>query len=157
MEIHVSSNDRNFVYNTCQAINENLKDLNGYACCVGCDAKNEHAYKVYISDKDVTDNFKKRITFGEMLDIMMESRGAKLYFQREDWIGTHNFVSLNNKNGRNMYLEIFHEDNRYDQYFDDFGIPIIDSIPYIPTYDDMLIHSWILYDTFREPCADEEE
>lgn len=161
MEVHVSSDDRNFIYNICQDITERIgTDLKGYASYSGYNLQNDYEFKVFQGDKDVTDKFKKRITFGEMLNLMYNFKGVKLYFQREDWIGTHNFLAADNSNGKNIFIALYHEDSRYKkgtQFFDDNGIPIIDSIPYIPTYDDMFIHSWIICDFETPKNYDEEE
>ena len=44
---------------------------------------------------------------------MRQSKGLTLYFQREDWRGTHNCVALNNSNVGELYIDIYYEDNRY--------------------------------------------
>ena len=160
MEVHISSDDRNFIANICSDINDRLTTLKGYACYSGYNLKNQYEYKVFQGKDDLTEKFPKRITFGEMLNLMKQSKGLTLYFQREDWRGTHNFISLNDTDSRNLYLEYYYEDKRYnnnDQYFDEFGIPIRDCIPYIPTYDDMFIHSWILCDFSERDKHEKEE
>jgi hypothetical protein len=94
-----------------------------------------------------------------MINLMRQSKGLTLYFQREDWRGTHNFIALNDSDGRNLYIEKYYEDNRYkegDQYFDQYGVPMRDAIPYVPTYDDMFVHSWIMCE-FKERDNHEEE
>ena len=159
MEVHISSDDRNFVASICNDITDRLQELKGYACYSGYNLTNQYEYKVFQGKDDLTEKFPKRVTFGEMLNIMRQSKGLTLYFQREDWRGTHNFIALNDSDGRNLYLEQYYEDRRYkdgEQYFDEHGIPLRDCIPYVPTYDDMFIHSWIMCD-FRERDKHEEE
>lgn len=147
MEIHISTDDRNFATNICKDIEDRLIELRGYASISGYNIKNEYEYKVFHGKDDITDKFPKRITFGEMLNMMRQSNAQSLYFQREDWRGTHNFLSMNQSNGANLYIEYLHEDSRQpNQYFDEDGVPLADSIPYIPTYDDMFVHNWILCD-----------
>ena len=69
--------------------------------------KNQYEYKVFHGKDNITDKFPKRVTFGEMLNMMRQSNAQSLYFQREDWRGTHNFISLNDTDGRNLYLEYY--------------------------------------------------
>lgn len=152
MEVHISSDDRNFITNICNDVKDRLTDLRGYACFSGYNLKNQYEYKVFKGTDDLTEKFPKRITFGEMINLMFQSKGLRLYFQREDWRGTHNFIALNDSDGRNLFIEKYYEDSRYkkgDQYFDEHGIPIRDAIPYVPTYNDMFIHSWIMCE-FKE-------
>ena len=160
MEVHISSNDNNFVTNICNDIRDRLSDLKGYACFSGYNFNCPYEYKVFKSKDDISSQFPKFITFGDMINLMKQSKGLKLYFQREDWRGTHNFISLNDSDGRNIYIEQFYEDKRYrngDQFFDENGIPISDSKPYIPSYDDMFIHSWILCDFEKREQYEKEE
>lgn len=161
MELHISSDDNNFVCNVCADMKERLSNLRGYACISGYNPNNEYEYKVFHGTDDITSKFPKRITFGDMLNLMKQSKGVTLYFQREDWRGTHNFISIDDTDGRNLSIAYYHEDNRYkdgEQYFDENGIPIIDVIPYVPSYDDMFVHSWVICDFgLRENYENKEE
>ena len=159
MELHISSDDATFVANVCSDIEERVGTLKGYASISGYNLKNPYEFKVFKGQYDISDRFPKRMTFGDMINMMKNAHG-KFYFQREDWRNTHNFISLNNSDGRNLYIEQYYEDSRYkdgDQYFDENGIPLVDSKPYIPTYDDMFIHSWIVCDFDKGNVADDEE
>ena len=160
MEVHVSSDDRNFVANICSDITDRLKDLRGIACISGYNLSNQYEYKIFEGKDDITNKFPKRITFGEMINLMRQFKSGKLYFQREDWRGTHNYISLDDSDGRNLYIEQYYEDDRYkdgQQYFDECGIPLRDCKPYIPTYDDMFIHSWIICDFNGDTSYEEED
>ena len=81
-------------------------------------------------------------------DLNIVPFNEEIYFQREDWRGTHNCVALNNSNVGELYIDIYYEDNRYAQGYEmkykDGEVPI-DVHPFIPTYADMFIHSWIVY------------
>ena len=148
MEVHISSDDRNFITNICNDVKDRLTDLRGYACFSGYNLKNQYEYKIFKGTDDLTEKFPKRITFGEMINLMFQSKGLRLYFQREDWRNTHNCIAMNNSQVSELYLEIFYEDNRYakghEQKYEPNEIPI-DSHPYIPTYDDMFRYSWVVY------------
>ena len=162
MELHISTDDATFATSVYEFAEDNLDTVDGYVSLYGVDRNGKLQHKIQIHRSNVGNQFPKRLTFGQMLDIMKQAGTDTIYFQREDWRGTHNCIALNNGNVSELYLEIFYEDNRYAKDFKpkyaENEVPM-DSHPYIPTYADMLIHSWIVYGdkNHLEDYNDEEE
>lgn len=148
MELHISSDDATYITKVYEYAEDNLDTVDGYVSLNGKDRNGKLNHIVQINRSSIGNQFPKRVTFGQMLDMLKSAGSDEVYFQREDWRGTHNCITLNKQNASELFLEIFYEDNRYDEafkpkYFSN-DIPI-DSHPYIPTYADMLIHSWVVY------------
>ena len=57
MEVHISSDDRNFITNVCNAVADRLTKLKGYACVSGYNLKNQYEYKVFKGTDDLTEKF----------------------------------------------------------------------------------------------------
>lgn len=149
MELHISSDDATYITQVLEFAEDNLDMVDGYVSLNGRDAKGEFHHKIQLNRSSVGKQFPKRVTFGQMLDMMKHAGTDNLYFQREDWRGTHNCIALNKQNASELFLEIYYEDDRYakgfEQTYEDNNEIPIDCHPYIPTYADMFIHSWIIY------------
>lgn len=164
MELHISTDDATFATSVYEFAEDNLDTVDGYVSLYGTDRNGKLQHKVQIHRSHVGNQFPKRLTFGQMLDIMKQAGTDTVYFQREDWRNTHNCLALNNSNISELYLEIFYEDNRYAKgykpKYESNEVPM-DSHPYIPTYADMFIHSWIVYgdkdNRYTEEYNDEEK
>lgn len=149
MELHVSSDDATFMVDLYEYAEDNLNNVDGYVSLCGRNRNGEFNHIVKIDRSSIGNQFPKRVTFGQMLDMLKSVGSDELYFQREDWRGkTHNCVTLNKQNASELFLEIYYEDERYDKNYKPkykgFEIPM-DSHPYIPTYADMFQHSWVVY------------
>ena len=164
MEIHVSSNDQNLITNLCMHIEDEIQDVKGYVSYQGYDINGNTEYKIYHNEDDITKQFPKLVTFGQMLDIMrhcFSGKGNKIYFQREDWRNSHKYIALNSNHPQQLYLEIFYNDKRMNVLSDDvktnkYGIPY-DKHPYIPSYEDMFYYNWIIYDIDNKMDKENEQ
>ena len=148
MELHISTDDATYLTSVYEFAEDNIDTVDGYISLNGIDRNGKHKHIVQVDRSSVGEQFPKRLTFGQMLDMMKQAGNEEIYFQREDWRGTHNCVALNNSNVGELYIDIYYEDNRYAQgyemKYEDGEVPI-DVHPFIPTYADMFIHSWIVY------------
>ena len=160
MELHLSTDDATLATSVYEFAKEQIHRVDGYASLAGKDRNGKFHHDVIIKRSKVGKKFPKTITFGQMLDMMKHAGANKIYFQREDWRGTHNCVALNNHNVGELYIDIFYEDNRYakgfKQKYKENEVPI-DCHPYIPTYADMFIHNWMIYGDNTEDYDYEEE
>ena len=148
MELHISTDDATYATSVYEFAEDNLDTVDGYVSLYGTDRNGKFQHIVKVDRSDVGNQFPKRFTFGQMLDMMKQAGTEEVYFQREDWRGTHNCIALNNSNVGELYIDIYYEDNRYAQGYEikyqDGEVPI-DCHPFIPTYADMFIHSWVVY------------
>lgn len=148
MELHISSDDATYITSVYEFAEDNIDTVDGYVMLNGTDRNGRHHQIVNVDRSDVGEQFPKRLTFGQMLDMMKQAGTEEIYFQREDWRGTHNCLALNNSNVGELYIDIYYEDNRYakgyEMKYQDGEVPI-DCHPFIPTYADMFIHSWVVY------------
>lgn len=149
MELHISSDDVNYMTDLYEYAEDGLDTVDGYVSINGRDRNGKLNHIVQINRSSIGNQFPKRVTFGQMLDMLKSVGSDELYFQREDWRGkTHNCVALNKQNSSELFLEIYYEDERYNKDYKPkyrgFEIPM-DSHPYIPTYADMFQHSWVVY------------
>lgn len=149
MELHISSDDATFITGIYDYADDSLGSLDGYASVCGYDSNMKMQHKVIIDRSDVGDKFPKRMTFGQMLDMMKQAGTTKIYFQREDWRGTHRCIALNNSNVKSLYIDEYYEETRVDKSSKPIGVRKngvpFDKRPYIPSYEDMFTHSWIVY------------
>ena len=149
MELHISSDDATYITRVYEFAEDNIDTVDGYVSLNGIDRNGKHQHIVQVDRSDIGEQFPKRLTFGQMLDMMKQAGFHDVYFQREDWRGTHNCVALNNSNVGELYIDIYYEDDRYakgyEVKYEDGEVPI-DCHPFIPTYADMFIHSWIIYE-----------
>ena len=149
MELHISSDDATFITDIFDYADDSLNSLDGYASVCGYDSNMEMQHRVVINRSDVGERFPKRMTFGQMLDMMKQAGSTKIYFQREDWRGTHRCIALNNTNVKSLYIDEYYEETRVDKSSNPVkvrksGVPF-DKRPYIPSYEDMFTHSWVVY------------
>ena len=164
MELHISSDNANYMVDLFNHVTSNLDEVDGYVSICGEDMNRELQHIVQVNRSDIGEKFPKRVTFGQMLDMMKHAGDCKIYFQREDWRNTHRCVALNNKEPKNLFIDEYYEDTRLSKDSEPlgvnkYGIPY-DKHPFIPTYEDMLIHSWIVYSenhTYKKGEGDEEE
>ena len=149
MELHISTDDATYLTSVYEFAEDNIDTVDGYISLNGIDRNGKHQHIVQVNRSSVGEQFPKRLTFGQMLDMMKQAGMEEVYFQREDWRGTHNCVALNNSNVGELYIDIYYEDDRYakgyEMKYEDGEVPI-DCHPFIPTYADMFIHSWIVYE-----------
>ena len=149
MELHISSDDATFITNIFDYADDSLDSLDGYASVCGYDSNMDMQHKVIINRSDIGNQFPKRMTFGQMLDMMKQAGTTKVYFQREDWRGTHRCIALNNSNVKSLYIDEYYEETRVDKSSKPIGVRKngvpFDKRPYIPSYEDMFTHSWIVY------------
>lgn len=149
MELHVSSDDATFMTSVYEYVEDSLETVDGYVSLCGVDRNGKLQHKVMIDRTDVGSQFPKRLTFGQMLDMMKQAGKEKIYFQREDWRNTHQCVALNNFKPKNLYIDLYYENDRLDKDSKPLGvnrngIPF-DAHPFIPSYEDMFVYSWIVY------------
>lgn len=161
MELHISSDDMTYITQVYEYAEDNLDRVDGYASLYGVDRNGQLQHKVMVDRSDVGCQFPKRVTFGQMLDMMLHAGREKIYFQREDWRNTHQCVALNNFNPKNLYIDIYYEDDRLDKNSEPLGvnrngIPF-DKHPFIPSYEDMFIHSWVVYKHNKKDGVNDEE
>lgn len=149
MELHISSDDPTFITGVFDYADDSLDSLDGYASVCGYDTNMNMQHRVVINRSEVGERFPKRMTFGQMLDMMKQAGSTKVYFQREDWRDTHRCIALNNTNVKALYIDEYYEETRVDKASNPIkvrnnGVPF-DKRPYIPNYEDMFAHSWVVY------------
>lgn len=161
MELHISSDDATYITGVYEYAEDNLDRVDGYASLYGVDSNGQLQHKVLLNRSNVGLQFPKRLTFGQMLDMMLQAGQEKVYFQREDWRNTHQCVALNNFHPKNLYIDLYYEDERLHKDSKPLGvnkngIPF-DKHPYIPSYEDMFAHSWIVYKHIDKDGINHEE
>ena len=149
MELHISTDDATYLTSVYEFAEDNIDIVDGYVSLNGIDRNGKHQHIVQVNRSSVGEQFPKRLTFGQMLDMMKQAGSTKVYFQREDWRDTHRCIALNNTNVKALYIDEYYEETRVDKASNPIkvrnnGVPF-DKRPYIPNYEDMFAHSWIVY------------
>ena len=149
MELHISSDDATYITSVYEFAEDNLDTVDGYVSLYGTDRNGKLQHIVKVDRSNVGEQFPKRLTFGQMLDMMKQAGSTKVYFHREDWRDTHRCIALNNTNVKALYIDEYYEETRVDKASNPIkvrnnGVPF-DKRPYIPNYEDMFAHSWIVY------------
>ena len=166
MELHISSDDANFITNIYEYADNEIESLDGYASIYGYNMNMELQHKVIVNRTEVGKKFPKRVTFGQMLDMMKQAGTSKLYFQREDWRDTHHCIALNNFDIKALYIDEYYENTNLTKDSKPLGVKQngvpFNKRPYIPSYMDMFAYSWIVYysedaKTYIKGNEDEEE
>jgi hypothetical protein len=164
MELHISSDNANYMVDMFNYATSNLEEVDGYVSVCGEDMNRQLQHIVQVNRSSIGDKFPKRVTFGQMLDMMKQAGTTQIYFQREDWRNTHRCVALNNREPKNLFLDEYYENTKLTKDskplgVNKYGIPF-NKHPFIPTYEDMLMCSWIVYgenQTYKRGDEDEEE
>ena len=152
MELHISSNDFDYITSIFEEAKARVPQVEGYCSINGTNALGKREYKVFVSKEDLTEAFKTPVTFGQMIDIMKQwPVGQRIYFQREDWQGTPEAVFLDGYYSKIPYISKCYMCPVSDDYYvdEDTGTTI-DDIPYIPSFEDMIHKGWYVYNYKKE-------
>ena len=159
MELHISSNDFEYITDIYELAHERLDDLKGFCSIKGTKKDGQFNFSVYVNKKDITKAMKIPVSFGEMLDIMMNSPCEhRLYFQREDWQGTPKAIFMDSGFGGNYYISMCNglSVSGGDSIDPETGI-YYSFAPYIPTYEDFFDKGWCLYKVHSQKLIDAED
>ena len=150
MELHISTDDATYATSVYEFAEDNLDTVDGYVSLCGFDRNGNLQHIVNVNRSYVGNQFPKRLTFGQMLDMMKQAGRTKIYFQREDWRNTHRMVALNNQDIKSLFIDEYYENTNLDKDSKPLGVRSngvpFNKRPYIPSYADMFTHSWIVYD-----------
>lgn len=161
MELHISSNDFDYITDIFEIAHENLNYMKGYCSIKGTDKKGENHFSVFVNGKEFSDKMKRPVSFGEMLDIMKHAGPNTMFFQREDWQGTPQAVFFDDRLGNQIISKGIMQPVPGGDYVDyDTGL-YQQEIPYIPNYEDFFSWGWCIYkiknNVVEEPDDDFDE
>ncbi|WP_022778284.1 hypothetical protein [Butyrivibrio sp. AE3009] len=146
MELHISSNDFDFITDIFEEAYERMEDVKGYCSLNGTTKEGEHYFGVNVEGKDFSKEMRTPVSFGQMLDMMKYVGPNTIYFKRDDWEGNHEAVFLDNLCGVHIISKCFLSDVcQGDGWVNVHTKLYTESIPYIPNYEDMFEHGWYVY------------
>ena len=146
MELHISSNDFEFITDIFEEAYERMEDVKGYCSLNGINKEGERYFGVNAEGKDFSKEMRTPVSFGQMLDMMKYVGPNTIYFKRDDWEGNHEAVFLDSISGINLISKCFLSDVcQGDDWVNAYTNLYAGSIPFIPSYEDMFEHGWFIY------------
>ncbi len=145
MEMHVSTDDFNYISKLYEEAKSSIEDVEGYACIYGVNCQGLRDRK-YVYKGEESSIIPEKMSFGAMVDLM-NNEGADhlLVFQREDWIGTDIVLTLHSAMGM-KYLEKHYYSEMDSDYSKDSTVYKLPThrIPYTPSAEDLFYYMWTL-------------
>lgn len=167
MELHISSNDFDFITDIFEEAYERMEDVRGYCSLSGTNKEGKHYFGVNVEGKDFSKKMRIPVSFGQMLDMMKHVGPNTIYFKRDDWEGNHEAVFMDDFCGVHIISKSFFSDIcQGEGWVDAYTKLYTESIPYIPNYEDMFEHGWYIYkiknhvvtqDDMYKECDDDDE